>query len=100
MFSIIRPANYRNELSRNTLETEVPGELAAKWAERTFHWPELILVAKSGPQAWKFVGFVCALADRKVPLIDNLHVLSEVQSRGMGAKTAKGCFHRTGNERF
>lgn len=78
--------NYGNELSQNILETKVPDEMAAKWAKRTLRWPEIILVAESGPETKKIVGFVCALADREVPLIDNLHVLSEVQSRGVGAK--------------
>nr|WP_275296991.1 GNAT family N-acetyltransferase [Jannaschia sp. Os4] len=57
--------------------------MAAKWRARRFAWPEAILVA-DGPDGLD--GFVCALADRDPPLIDNLHVRPGAQGRGTGAR--------------
>ena len=75
-------ANYGVELDEAVLRDVLPGWLAEKWAARTLRWPEVALVAEGGDG---LDGFVCALADRDPPLIDNLHVRPGLTGRGTGA---------------
>ena len=75
-------ANYGAELPADFLLNRLPAEMEAKWAARGFVWPELTLVVDGRDG---LAGFVCALADRDPPLIDNLHVRPGLNSRGVGA---------------
>ncbi len=85
-------ANYGAELSAAELHGDLPAEMAAKWQDRRFGWPNLILVADPPNAAGAIAGFVCALADRDPPLIDNLHVRQELQSLGIGAALLDASF--------
>ena len=76
-------ANYRGTLPDDYLRDALPAEVAAKWAARSFEWPEVTLL-EEGPDGP--AGFVCALADRAVPLVDNLHTRPGLYGRGTGAR--------------
>ena len=75
-------ASYGAELDADFLRDGLPGEMAAKWGARSFAWPEVVLVHEGEAG---IDGFVCALADRDPPLIDNLHVRPGLTGRGTGA---------------
>lgn len=75
--------SYGAELSAAYLRDDLPAEMDAKWAARTFAPPELTLVAFTDTE---LTGFACALTDRAPPLIDNLHVRPDLRGGGTGAK--------------
>lgn len=74
--------SYGAELPPAYLRDELPREMAAKWAARRFAEPELTLVVE---REGRIAGFVCALTDRRPPLIDNLHVRPDLRGHGIGA---------------
>ncbi|CUH33787.1 ribosomal-protein-alanine acetyltransferase [Jannaschia seosinensis] len=75
--------SYAGILPPEYLRDGLAGDLAAKWAARTFAPPELTLVAFTGKE---MTGFVCALTGREPPLIDNLHVRPDLRAGGTGGK--------------
>lgn len=76
-------STYGIELSEEVLRDVLPGYLGAKWAGRTFGAGEVTLVAEADDA---LAGFACALTDREVPLIDNLHVRPDLRGAGTGAR--------------
>ena len=76
-------ANYGAELPAAFLRDALPAKMDAKWTARRFEAPEVTLLAEADGAP---IGFVCALADRDPPLIDNLHVRPGLQGRGTGAR--------------
>lgn len=76
-------ATYGIELSLAVLRDTLPGFLSGKWAKRAFG-PDQVTLVLEEPEG--LVGFVCALTDRPVPLIDNLHVAPSHRGRGFGAR--------------
>ncbi|GIT92812.1 hypothetical protein JANAI62_32700 [Jannaschia pagri] len=77
-------SSYGIELPQHVLSDVLPGYLADKWTGRTFGADQVTLVAEvpNGDVA----GFVCALTDRAVPLIDNLHVDPARRGGGLGKR--------------
>ena len=76
---------YKHDVSKHMLENVFPAKMKKQWAARTFCDPEVGLVAEES----QLSGFVFALTDQDVPLVDNLHVRPGIQSRGIGALLLK-----------
>lgn len=75
-------ASYGVVLPEAVLRDVLPGYLARKWEARGFGPDQVTLVAAG---AAGLDGFACALTDRPVPLIDNLHVRPSRRGGGIGA---------------
>ena len=90
-------ANYGADLPSDYMRDALPGEMAAKWAARTFAAPEVILTEEADGAV---TGFVCALADRPVPLIDNLHTRPGLYGQGTGARLLSAVRHRLAQTGF
>ncbi|WP_371157898.1 N-acetyltransferase family protein [Jannaschia sp. 2305UL9-9] len=80
-------STYGIELSDAVLRDVLPGYLSDKWAARSFGSDQITLLAFDGD---RLAGFVCALTDRPIPLIDNLHVAPPLRGGGLGARLLKG----------
>ena len=76
-------SSYGGVLPEGYLRDDLPADMAAKWAARTFVPPELILVDYTDDE---LTGFACALTDRDPPLIDNLHVRPDLRGGGTGTE--------------
>lgn len=74
-------ATYRGMLPDEYLDHEVAGDLSCHWATVGFLPDDVVLVADDG----QVVGFI-AIWCRPDPYIDNLHVMPDRQSEGVGRK--------------
>ena len=81
---------YAAALPAGDLGDRLAAHLAGTWAARNFRPPLLTLVA----EADGLLGFVCCLADRAPPYIDNLHVRPGLRSGGTGGRLMAACFDR------
>jgi GNAT superfamily N-acetyltransferase len=83
--------HYRGILRDEFLDNELLADRLATWKER-FQFPkdnQHVILAEEGDTLW---GFACVFADHDPvwgSLLDNLHVLSESQGRGVGANLLK-----------
>ena len=74
-------SSYGGVLSEDYLREDLPADMEAKWAARSFGPPELVLVDYTDDE---LTGFACTLTDRDPPLIDNLHVRPDLRGGGTG----------------
>ena len=72
---------YRGMLSDDYLDNKVDDELGETWSSIELSPQDVVLVAEDEP----VVGFI-AIWCRPDPFIDNLHVLPEKKSQGIGKK--------------
>lgn len=97
-------ANYSKELRPTSLGDVRENDMRNQWATRSFARPELIIVAEVTDERRHHVtsiaGFICVLADNDPPLIDNLHVVSEWPSHGLGATLVQSALERLSHKGF
>ena len=82
---------YAETLPAEALDASLDDMMKAKWGARDFALPDFGLIAEDGGVA---IGFVYVLSGREPPLIDNLHIATDRQSRGIGSALLTAAFDR------
>jgi len=70
---------YTNVLSKEYLDNRLDDDIAAHWRQQEIKDGDVVMVAEDGD----LIGFI-AIWVRPTPYIDNLHVLPEFRSQGIG----------------
>ena len=83
--------HYADVLPAEALDDSLDHAMTAKWAARDFALPDFGLIVEEGSVV---LGFVYVLSDRTPPLIDNLHVTTDMQSHGIGSVLLSAAFDR------
>ena len=88
---------YANILTADYLSGPIEADRLAIWSERLREQPPAQLVDIACDPAGNALGFVCGFRDFEPPwgsLIDNLHVLPDARSQGLGERLLRGAARR------